>query len=84
LGDPVRSEPGDIVPHFASFMNTTLHKKEEHRLHFRLNQLNHRTQKTLATVVAIAKQTLGGMADNQIVGVFRGRILALSKAQSMP
>jgi two-component sensor histidine kinase len=80
---PVRDGSGDIVQHFASFMDTTRHKKEEDRLRFLLDELNHRTQNTLATVLAIAKQTLGGVADEQIVGVFQGRILALSKAQSL-
>jgi PAS domain S-box-containing protein len=80
---PVHDEAGDIVQHFASFMDTTRHKKEEGRLRFLLDELNHRTQNTLATVLAISKQTLGGVADEQIVGVFQGRLLALSKAQSL-
>lgn len=45
--------------------------------------MNHRTQNTLATVLAIAKQTLGGVVDEQIVNVYQGRILALSKAQAL-
>ena len=80
---PVRNEAGEIVQHFASFMDTTRHKKEEDRLRFLLDELNHRTQNTLATVLAIARQTLGGIVDNKIVDVFQGRILALSKAQSL-
>ncbi len=80
---PVRDQAGDVVQHFASLMDTSRHKKEEEHLRFLLDELNHRTQNTLATVLAIAKQTLGGMADNQIVNVFQGRILALSKAQGL-
>jgi PAS domain S-box-containing protein len=80
---PVRDGAGEIVQHFASFMDTTRHKKEEDRLRFLLDELNHRTQNTLATVLAIAKQTLGGVAADEIVNVFQGRILALSKAQSL-
>jgi PAS domain S-box-containing protein len=80
---PVRDPGGDVVQHFASFMDTTRHKKEEDRLRFLLDELNHRTQNTLATVLAIAKQTLAGVADEEIVGVFEGRILALSKAQAL-
>jgi PAS domain S-box-containing protein len=83
LVSPVHDEHGDIVQYFASFLDTTRDKKEEDRLRFLLDELNHRTQNTLATVLAIAKQTLGGVADDQIVGVFQGRILALSKAQSL-
>ena len=80
---PVRDEAGEIIQHFASFIDTTRHKKEEDRLRFLLDELNHRTQNTLATVLAIAKQTLGGVVDNEIADVFQGRILALSKAQSL-
>jgi putative addiction module CopG family antidote len=80
---PVRNPAGEVVQHFASFMDSSQHKKEEERLRFLLNELNHRTQNTLATVLAIAKQTLAGAADEQIVKVFEGRLLALSKAQSL-
>ena len=34
-------------------------------------------------MLAIAKQTLAGAADEEVVGVFKGRILALSKAQAL-
>jgi two-component sensor histidine kinase len=48
-----------------------------------LDELNHRTQNTLATVQAIAVQTLRGVADKEAVGAFEGRILALSKAHGL-
>jgi PAS domain S-box-containing protein len=80
---PVRDPAGAVVQHFASFMDTTRHKKEEDRLRFLLDELNHRTQNTLATVLAIAKQTLASAADREMVGVFEGRVLALSKAQAL-
>jgi PAS domain S-box-containing protein len=80
---PVRDLDGVVVQHFASFMDTTRHRKEEGRLRFLLDELNHRTQNTLATVLAIAKQTLASAADGKMVGVFEGRVLALSKAQAL-
>jgi PAS domain S-box-containing protein len=80
---PVRDEGGDIVQYFASFMDTTRHKEEGDRLRFLLDELNHRTQNTLATVLGIATQTLHGVADQAVVAAFEGRILALSKAQSL-
>ena len=80
---PVRNEAGEIIQHFASFMDTTRHKKEEDRLRFLLDELNHRTQNTLATVLAIARQTLSGVVEKKVNDVFEGRILALSKAQSL-
>ena len=80
---PVRDEGGDVVQHFASFVDTTRHKEEENRLRFLLDELTHRTQDTLATVLAIAKQTLGRVVDKEAVNDFEGRILALSEAQSL-
>lgn len=77
---PVRDPGGIVVQHFASFMDTTRHKKEEDRLRFLLDELNHRTQNTLATVLAIAKQTLASATDAEMIGLFEGRVLALSKA----
>ncbi len=80
---PVRNSAGEVVQHFASLMDVSRHKKEERRLRFLLDELNHRSQNTLTTVLAIAKQTLAGFADEQIVGDFEGRILALSNAQGL-
>jgi two-component sensor histidine kinase len=83
LINPVRDNAGDIVQHFASFVDITRHKEEEDRLRFLLDELNHRTQNTLATVMGISTQTLRGAADHEVVNAFEGRILALSKAQSL-
>jgi PAS domain S-box-containing protein len=80
---PVRDEGGDVVQHFASFMDLTKHKREKDRLRFLLDELNHRTQNTLATVQAIAVQTLRGVADKEVIDAFEGRILALSKAHTL-
>jgi PAS domain S-box-containing protein len=80
---PVRDVGGDVVQHFASFMDITKHKEEEDRLRFLLDELNHRTQNTLATVLGIATQTLHGVADLEVVNTFEARILALSKAHSL-
>ena len=56
-------------------MDLTKHKQEKDRLRFLLDELNHRTQNTLATVQAIAVQTLRGVADKEVVDAFEGRIL---------
>jgi PAS domain S-box-containing protein len=80
---PVRDKTGDVVEHFASFVDLTKHKQEKDRLRFLLDELNHRTQNTLATVQAIAVQTLRGAADKEAVAAFEGRILALSKAHGL-
>ena len=80
---PILDETGDVVQHFASFVDLSKHKQEEDRLRFLLAELNHRTQNTLATVQAIAGQTLRGAANKEVVDAFEGRILALSKAHSL-
>ncbi|MGI4764614.1 MAG: HWE histidine kinase domain-containing protein, partial [Janthinobacterium lividum] len=79
----VRDDTGAVVQHFASFVDITIHKEEQERLRSLLDELNHRTQNTLATVLAIAGQTLRGMADEQTIDAFEGRILALSKTHSL-
>ncbi|KQY97710.1 histidine kinase [Pseudolabrys sp. Root1462] len=83
LVSPVRDKGGDIVQHFVSFVDVSKHMQEEEHLRFLLAELNHRTQNTLATVQAIAVQTLRGAADKEVVQAFEGRILALSKAHSL-
>jgi PAS domain S-box-containing protein len=80
---PVRDESGQVVQHFASLVDVTKHKQESDRLRFLLDELNHRTQNTLATVQAIAVQTLHGVADKEVVDTFERRILALSKAHGL-
>jgi PAS domain S-box-containing protein len=81
--NPVHDRAGAIVEHFASFVDLTSHKREEERLRFLLDELNHRTQNTLATVQAIAMQTLRAATDRAVLNTFEGRILALSKAHSL-
>jgi PAS domain S-box-containing protein len=80
---PILDKAGDVVQHFASFVDLSKHKQEEDRFRFLLGELNHRTQNTLATVQAIAVQTLRGAAHKEVADIFEGRILALSKAHSL-
>lgn len=44
-----------------------------------LDELNHRTQNTLAIVQSIVRQTLRNVADKDVVAVLEDRIMALSK-----
>jgi len=80
---PVRDDNGRLVQHFLSFIDLTKHKREAAHLQFLLDESNHRTQNTLATVLAIAGQTLRGALAETVVDLFEGRVLALSKAQSL-
>ncbi|MGI4942582.1 MAG: HWE histidine kinase domain-containing protein [Janthinobacterium lividum] len=80
---PVRNKDSDVVQHFASFVDITRHKVEEDRLAFLLDEVNHRTQNMLTTVLAIANQTLRDAADPGLARSFEGRIQALAKAHSL-
>ncbi len=52
---PVRDEAGVVVQHFASIFDLTRHKAQQEDLYCLLDELNHRTQNTLATVQALAQ-----------------------------
>lgn len=80
---PVRDESGAVVQHFASFVDVSRHKEEESRLRFLVNELNHRVQNSLPTVLAIAGQTLQDASDQKLVATFEGRVQALAKAQGL-
>ena len=81
--NPVYDECGRVVQHFASFIDISRPKREAKHLRFLLDELNHRTQNTLASVLAIAAQTLRGQADGSVVEAYEGRVLALSKAHGL-
>ncbi len=80
---PVLDADGDIVQHFISFVDITDRRNEERRLRLLLHELNHRTQNTLATVQAIAVQTLKGEVNERAFDAFESRILALSEAHRL-
>jgi len=80
--NPVWDADGLVVQHFSSFVDITGTKREAERLRFLLDELNHRTQNTLATVLAIAAQTLRSQ-DSAVVQAFEARVLALAKAHGL-
>jgi PAS domain S-box-containing protein len=80
---PVRDRTGDVVQHFISLVDLSKHEREEERLRFLLDELNHRTQNTLATVQSIVLQTLHGRVAKDVVDTLEQRILALAKAHSL-
>lgn len=80
---PVRDEHGDINQNFISFVDLTKYRQEQEHLRFLLDELNHRTQNSLATVMAIIGQTLRGVADDGVITKLEKRVLALSKANSL-
>ncbi|CAN7186711.1 PAS domain-containing protein [Phenylobacterium sp. LjRoot225] len=79
----VRDEAGDVVQNFISLVDLSKHEREEERLRFLLDELNHRTQNTLASVQSIVLRTLRGHADPSLIDTLERRILALSKAHGL-
>lgn len=80
---PVENAAGHIGTHVSSFVDLTDHKREAEHLRFLLDEMNHRTLNTLATVQAIAVQTLRAVADEAVVEAFEGRIQALSETHGL-
>lgn len=81
---PVLNDEGKVVQHFASVLDITRRKQDEQRTKLLLDELNHRVKNTLATVQAIARQSLSGSTvEKQVRDTFEGRILALSKAHGL-
>jgi len=80
---PVRDETGAVIQYFASVFDLTRHRAQEEELRCLLDELNHRTQNTLATVQALAMQTFRDCPDKAPIEAFQGRILALSKAHAL-
>ena len=80
---PALDAGGNVTHHFVSFIDVTGRRREERHLRLLLSELNHRTQNILATVQAIALQTLHDKADGNAVEAFEDRILALSAAHRL-
>lgn len=81
---PVFDGNGAVMQHFASFLDVTRRRQDEERARLMMDELDHRVKNTLATVQAIARQSLSGSAvDKQVRDVFEGRILALSKGHKL-
>lgn len=81
---PVFDENNAIVQHFASFVDVTQRKQDEERLREMLDELDHRVKNTLATVQAIANQSLSGSAADKLArDAFQERLLALSKGHEL-
>ncbi len=60
---PVRDERGEVVQHFASFVDVSEHKEEEDRLRSLVDDLEHRARAMLDAVLAITDRSLRGSAD---------------------
>ncbi len=81
---PVRDEDGDVVQHFASFVDLTSHKDEQAQSRMLIDELNHRVKNTLATVQSIVWQAARSNADPQTMRkAVESRLFALSRSHDL-
>ncbi len=84
LISPVRDDDGEIVQHFASFVDLTAHKQYQAQSTMLIGELNHRVKNTLATVQAIVSQSLRQKTDvGSIKESIESRLFALSRSHDL-
>ena len=82
---PVRDASGDVVQHFASFVDLTKHKEEQAQSKMLINELNHRVKNILSTVQSIVWQALRATTTDPIVirDAIESRLFALSRSHDL-
>lgn len=81
---PIRNADGDIVRWFGTNTDITEQRQAEETQHVLTSELSHRVKNMLATVQAIATQTLRHNDDPaQFVASFSGRIQSMSRVHAM-
>jgi PAS domain S-box-containing protein len=81
---PVRDESGNVVQHFASFVDLTKHKQAQAQATTLIEELNHRVKNTLSTVQSIAWQAFRNSSDAEAIreGI-ETRLFALSRSHDL-
>jgi len=81
---PVRNERGDVVQHFASFVDLSKHKQEQAHSELLIDELNHRVKNTLSTVQSIVWQALRtASVPNAVREAIESRLFALSRSHDL-
>lgn len=81
---PVRDERGNVVQHFASFVDLTKQKKEHAQSKMLIDELNHRVKNTLSTVQSIVWQALRTTSDPKVIWEsIESRLFALSRSHDL-
>ncbi len=81
---PVLDESGDVVQHFASFVDLTKQKQEQAQSTMMISELNHRVKNTLATVQSIVWQALRRDSDPKAIReAIESRLFALSRSHDL-
>ena len=80
---PIIEDDGEVSGIFVEGSDVTDRVLSQDRQRLLMDELNHRVKNTLATVQAIAQQTLRGSATpEQFAEAFESRLLALSKTHN--
>lgn len=81
---PVRDERGEVVQHFASFVDLSKQKQEQAHSKNLIDELNHRVKNTLATVQSIVWQALRVGSDPKAIRqAIESRLFALSRSHDL-
>jgi PAS domain S-box-containing protein len=81
---PIRNAAGEIVGASKTARDVTERKRAEEHQRLLLSELNHRVKNTLATIQAIARQSLRAEpSPGAFVASFAGRIQALARAHDL-
>jgi len=64
---PVRDERGDIIQHFASFVDLTKHRQDQVHCKMLIDELNHRVKNTLSTVQSVVSQALRKTSAPEVI-----------------
>jgi PAS domain S-box-containing protein len=81
---PVLDESGDIIEHFASFVDLSRQKQEQAQSTMMIDELNHRVKNTLSTVQSIVRQALRKDSDPKTIReAIESRLFALARSHDL-
>lgn len=80
---PILDDDHSVIGIFWQGVDITARKNAEDHLRLMVNELNHRVKNSLATVQAIAAQTLGDAVPDDVRDALTDRLIALSRAHDV-